>query len=201
MTRSITAALASSIAAIACSTVAHAGLVVFTTEPDFSSAAAQQGLGIASQSFAQYAGSYGQLAGSCDGVNWSLGSSNTVAASGGVVSAADGGDSITFNFSGTPTTAIGGNFFAVSGTGSRISTVAIIKTADGQSYVNLISSLNSFRGFVSSGSAIVQLSLTPYTNYSSRPSVERLLVGSVPAPGALALIGLAGLAGTRRRRA
>jgi MYXO-CTERM domain-containing protein len=201
MTRSVTSSLTTSIAAIACCAAAHAGLVVYGTEADFGAAAAGQGLGIESQSFTQYAGSYANLAGTCGGVDWSLGSSNTVAANGGVVSTADGGDSITFNFAGTPTTAIGGNFFALSGTGSRISTVAIVKTADGQSYVTLISSLNSFRGFVSTGSAIVQLSLTPYTNFSSRPSVDRLLVGTAPAPGALALAGLAGLLGTRRRRA
>jgi hypothetical protein len=189
-------------AALACSTAATAGVTAFATESAFTAAANAVGLDLYSQSFTTYSGTYSNVSGALNGVQWAAQSSTTLNATSGVLSTSDNGDSITISFSGTSTTAIGGDFFSLNSSGSRISAVAVITLADGQTFVNQIGG-GQFRGYVSSGAAIRSISLTPYTNFASRPSVERLIVGTavIPAPGAIVLLGLAGLAGGRRRRA
>lgn len=197
-----TTALITTTAALACSSAAFAGVTAFNSEAAFASAANAAGLDLLSQGFGSYSGTYSDVSGSINGVAWAAQASTTLSAVSGVLSAGDNGGSITINFSGTATTAIGGDFFSLSTNGSRISAVAQITLTDGQTFINTIGG-GQFRGYLSSGAAIRSISLTPYTNFASRPSVERLIVGTaaVPAPGAIALLGLAGAFGSRRRRA
>jgi len=187
-------------AALACSTAAFAGVTAFANESAFTAAANAVGLDLYGQSFTTYSGTYTNVSGAINGVQWAAQSSTTLNAASGVLSTTDNGDAITISFSGTSTTAVGGDFFSLNTSGGRISAVALITLADGQTFINQISG-GQFRGYVSDGAAIRSISLTPYTNFASRPSIERLIVGAaaVPAPGAIALLGLAGLAGRRRR--
>lgn len=193
-------ALVTTTVALACSSAAFAGVSVFNSESAFAAAAGAVGLDLLSQGFTNYSGTYSDVSGSINGVAWAAQASTTLSAASGVLSASDNGGSITISFSGTATTAIGGDFFSLNTSGSRISAVALITLVDGQTFVNSIGG-GQFRGYLSDGAAIRSISLTPYTNFASRPSVERLLVGTVavPAPGAIALLGLAGLASRRRR--
>ena len=195
-------ALITTTAALACSTAAFASVTAFSSESAFTAAANAAGLDLFSQGFSSYSGTYAGVSGALNGVAWAAQSSSTLSAASGILSTSDAGGSITINFSGTSTTAIGGDFFSLNTSGGRISAVALITLADGQTYVNTIGG-GQFRGYVSNGAAILSISLTPYTNFASRPSLERLIVGTaaVPAPGAIALLGLAGAFGSRRRRA
>lgn len=195
-------ALITTTAALACSTAAFAGVTAFNSESAFTAAANAAGLDLFSQGFSSYSGTYADVSGTLNGVAWAAQSSSTLSAASGILSTSDNGGSITISFSGTSTTAIGGDFFSLNTSGSRISAVALITLADGQTYVNTIGG-GQFRGYVSDGAAILSISLTPYTNFASRPSLDRLIVGTVavPAPGAIALLGLAGAFGSRRRRA
>lgn len=196
-------ALVTTTAALACSTAAFAGVTAFSSELAFNAAANAAGLDLFSQGFSSYSGTYADVSGAINGVAWAAQSSTTLSAASGIISTSDNGGSITISFGGTPTTAIGGDFFSLNTSGGRISAVALITLADGQTFINTIGG-GQFRGYVSDGAAIRSISLTPYTNFASRPSIERLIVGTVaavPAPGAIALLGLAGAFGSRRRRA
>ena len=70
--------------------------------------------------------------------------------------------------------------------------------------MGFIDSSSSFIGFYSTGATISSLSVSP-ANYpsSSNPifaTADNLFFATVPAPGAVALIGLAGLVARRRER-
>jgi MYXO-CTERM domain-containing protein len=60
----------------------------------------------------------------------------------------------------------------------------------------------SFVGFYSTGASIASMSITSgsLAGGSLYPTVDNLYFASVPAPGALALLGLAGLTARRRVR-
>jgi hypothetical protein len=80
----------------------------------------------------------------------------------------------------------------------------LVSLSDGTSYLNLIETSTVFVGFVSSGAAISGIEISaqalPGSPSSPYPTVDNLGFAYVPAPGALALLGLAGLVGSRRRR-
>ena len=96
--------------------------------------------------------------------------------------------------------AVGGNFFSRDAAFQVTPALVGIFFEDGSSSIQFVSSVDGFSGFISSSLAISSLtvsvySVTPAVNYAA---VDNLYFG-VPAPGALGLLGLAGLVGRRRR--
>ncbi|MEI6474341.1 MAG: PEP-CTERM sorting domain-containing protein [Planctomycetota bacterium] len=74
-----------------------------------------------------------------------------------------------------------------------------VTLADGTSYVNDQTSALNFVGFYSTGAAISSLSVATSTA-GTFATVDNLYFATVPAPGALALLSLAGVVGGRSRR-
>ena len=74
-----------------------------------------------------------------------------------------------------------------------------VTLADGTSYVNDQTSASDFVGFYSNGAAIASISVSTST-LGTYATVDNLYFATVPAPGALALISLAGVVGGRSRR-
>ena len=111
------------------------------------------------------------------------------------------GQTLTFDFSapGLSIQAVGGNFFATDFAFNPMPTLVAVQLDDGTSYVNLMTLESSFVGFVSTGAAITSISLSLPVSADLFPTVDRMLFGVVPAPGAIALLGLAGFVGRRRR--
>ena len=72
---------------------------------------------------------------------------------------------------------------------------------DGTSSVSLIDATTGFIGiFTNSGATFASLTLTPQAGSGSlAPVIDNLNFAVLPAPGALALLGLAGIARSRRR--
>jgi MYXO-CTERM domain-containing protein len=78
-----------------------------------------------------------------------------------------------------------------------------VTLSDGSAYIGYSTSINDFIGFYSNGAAITGLSITatavPGGPSAVYPTVDTMYFANVPAPGAIALLGLAGLIGRRRR--
>ena len=76
--------------------------------------------------------------------------------------------------------------------------------SDGTQYVRSVSGIDSFAGFWSDGAAITRLTITPVgsAGASNYLGTDNMSIGyaPVPAPGAIAIVLVAGL-GSRRRRA
>jgi hypothetical protein len=74
-----------------------------------------------------------------------------------------------------------------------------VTLADGTSYVNDPTTATAFVGFYSDGATISSISVAISTP-ETYATVDNLYFATVPAPGALALISLAGVVGGRSRR-
>ena len=135
-------------------------------------------------------------------VNWSATATGGLYVQAGLFSTNNSGQALTFDFSapGLSVQAVGGNFFATDVSFNVVPAVVVVLLDDGTSYVNLMTLESSFVGFISTGAAISSITLSLPLAADLFPTVDRMVFGVVPAPGAIALIGLAGLVGLRRRR-
>ena len=111
------------------------------------------------------------------------------------------GQTLTFDFSapGLSIQAVGGNFFATDFAFNPMPTLVAVQLDDGTSYVNLMTLESSFVGFVSKGVAINSVSLSLPVAADLFPTVDRMLLSDLPVPGVIALLGVAGFVGLRRR--
>ncbi len=121
----------------------------------------------------------------------------------GLISTNNAGDGILVTFTSGNVTAVGGNFWATDILVFPTGTDVTITLSDGTIESFTSSGPSDFRGFTSNVAidsifidAIDSVGGTPYW-----ATMDNLIVGTaVPAPGALALLGLGGLTATRRRR-
>lgn len=119
----------------------------------------------------------------------------------GVISTNNATDPIVITFTGGNPTAVGGNFWATDINFNPISATVTINTSDGQSRSFTASSPSDFTGFTSAVAITSMMIATQAGPPTAWPTMDNLYVGQViPTPGAAALLGLAGVAGLRRRR-
>jgi hypothetical protein len=182
---------------------ASAGIVVYTNQSIWNARVATDGLVVETETFNSIADGYrpAPFAGSTASVNWSAFADGGLYVQGGVFST-EFPDPLTFTF--TPgVRAVGGNFFGVDAEFGNASVVFSVLLSDGTSYEGEASSPASFTGFRSTTAAtIASLTINVENAVGAAavyPSVDNLYFG-VPAPGAVALLGVAGLVGSRRRR-
>lgn len=114
-------------------------------------------------------------------------------------------DTVTFNNFTGGVSAAGGNFFGSNIAGQfQLGNVEVTATdADGTVMQTIVNAqVSSFLGFVSNGAltSLTVRSIQPSAGFLW-PTVDNLVLAAIPAPGAVALFGLAGVAGLRRRRA
>ena len=164
---------------------------------------ATDGLLVETETFNSIADGYrpAPFAGSTASVNWSAFADGGLYVQGGVFST-EFPDALTFTF--TPgVRAVGGNFFGVDAEFANAAVFFSVLLSDGTSYEGEASSPASFTGFRSTTAAtIASLTINVENAVGAAavyPSVDNLYFG-VPAPGAVALLGVAGLVGSRRRR-
>lgn len=200
--------LSSVVASAAIASSSSAAIIVFTNQFVWDNYATANDALMATENFSTYGGFYGSpLTGSLGGVNWSA------AASGGIYVGAAGGSNalstnnpepMTISFSGAPLTGVAGNIFGTDINFNVVPSIVQLSLQDGTTYIGFVDAATAFVGFYSTGAAITSVTISaqplPGGTNAVYPTFDNMTFAVVPAPGALALVGLAGLVGSRRRR-
>lgn len=190
-------------ASTAIASVASAGVIVFDQRATWESFASIYGTFVFEEDFndlptGTYPTPFAQTTGP---VNWSaVTDSGFVVIYDNALSSSDP-ESLNFTFSGSPLSGVGGNFYATGVSFEVVPALMLVTLSDGTSYAGVVNSASAFIGFYSTGASITSLSISAIGVSSlAWPTVDNLVFASVPAPGTLALLGLAGALTGRRRR-
>ena len=195
--------MAAAVVSTAVSSTASATILIFTDQFLFDSNTTSYSR--STENFDPYSGSYASpLTGTAGAVNWSAASSGGLNVAGGRLAAgASSPMTISFSGSGVSVYGVSGNFFATDASSNVVPSLVLVSLNDGTSYLNLIDTATVFVGFVSTGAAISSISVSAQPlsggNPAVFPTMDNLGLAYVPAPGAIALLGLAGLVARRRR--
>lgn len=198
----IGSSLASAVACAAIVSSAQAAFITFGNQTLWNQFVTGIGWQVATETFngvadGFYAGSY---SGSTSGVNWIGSAANGIYAQGGLFST-NTPEQLNFTFS-PGVQGVGGNIFGTDISFAVVPCIIQVTLADGSSYVNYATTAADFVGFYSTGAAISSMSIqTTATGAGSvYATVDNLYFTVVPAPGALALLAVAGLGSAARRR-
>ena len=201
-------AIPSLVVASAIASSSSAAIIVFTSEFVWDGYAAGNDAAMFTETFETYNGFYSNpLTGSTGGVDWAA------TATGGIFVGAVGTSQalstnnpvpMTLSFTGgSAVQGVSGNLYATDSNFNVVASIVQLSMQDGTSYIGFIDSATAFVGFYSTTSAITSIQITaqplaggPLNVY---PTFDNMTFAIVPAPGAIALLGLAGFAGRRRR--
>jgi hypothetical protein len=182
---------------------AFAAIVTFTSNTLWSSFSVGQGKTVATENFNSYDGFYaaGAVSGTAGGIQWTASAPSGLYAASGFMSTILSPVTLTFALS-PSVQGVAGNFFGTDDSFGIVPAIVGVQLADGSSYIGYAASAADFVGFYSTGAAISSISVSA-SNVSGTNNIFATvdnLYFAVPAPGALALIGVAGLVGARRAR-
>ena len=182
---------------------ASAAMVTFTNNTLWTNFAASQGnSAVATETFDSYNGFYlNGLTGNAGGIQWTASAPGELYAGSGFMSTNSAEALLTFTLS-PSVQGVAGNFFATDASFNILPAIIGVQLADGSAYVGNTTSLADFVGFYSTGASISTISITVVGNLPAGTNFATVnnLYFAVPAPGAAALIGLAGLIGGSRKR-
>ena len=183
---------------------ASAAMVTFTNNTLWTSFAASQGnSAVATETFNAYNGFYlnGLTGNAGGGIQWTASAPGELYAGSGYMSTNSADALLTFTLS-PSVQGVAGNFFATDASFNILPAIIGVQLADGSAYVGNTSALADFVGFYSTGASISSISITVLGNLPAGTNFATVdnLYFAVPAPGAVALIGLAGLIGGSRKR-
>lgn len=179
---------------------ASAAIITFNDSSIFAAFAASNGAAVATEGFDGVSGTAPSYTGNLQGVQWLATADSGVFAANGILSSASSPSALRFTLS-PGVQGVGGNFFATNA-GQVFQPSSIYMTlSNGKGFYGTISSPSQFTGFWSTGASISSISIELLPNLGGFASADSLSVAVVPGPGAVALLGAAGLlAGGRRRR-
>ena len=197
------AALGIALCAVASSS-ASAAILVFTDQTLFSSNTSSYTT--SNENFNVYGdfASAPSLVGTAGAVSWTGTASGGVRVVSGTLGSASA-TTLTVSFSGgSGVYGVSGNFWGTDAGAVVQPSFVTVRLNDGTTYLNYITA-PSFVGFVSTGAAISSIDIEARNGIGSSATwyfanVDNMSFAYVPAPGAFALLGLAGLSGSRRRR-
>jgi hypothetical protein len=122
----------------------------------------------------------------------------------GFISTDNAQDGILITFTSGNVTAVGGNFWSTNAAFLPIAAQVTLNLSDGQTVTFLSTSPSDYRGFTSSviiDSISIFADDDPANSVFAWSTLDNLTVGrAIPAPGAVAMLGLGGLVAGRRRR-
>lgn len=160
------------------------------------------GASISTENFSNTSsGFYGSgVSGAVGGISWTATANNGgVSSTVGAISTST--SSATLNFAINPgVNGIAGNIYATNALGVAVSSIIMVTLSDSTTYVGYSNGPADFIGFYSSNLLISSLSIQASGETVTYATIDNLYFASVPAPGAIALIGLAGFAARRRER-
>ena len=189
--------------AVVMTQAASAAMVTFTNNTLWSGFSAAQGKTVATESFDSYNGFYlNGLTGNAGGIQWTASAPGELYAGSGFMSTNSAEALLTFTLS-PSVQGVAGNFFATDASFNVLPAIIGVTLADGSSYLGYAATAADFVGFYSTGAAISSISISVAGNLPAGTNFATVnnLYFAVPAPGAIALIGVAGLiGGTRKRR-
>jgi hypothetical protein len=138
--------------------------------------------------------------GNAGGIAWTAAAAGGLNVEGGQLST-NSPETLNFTFS-PGVQGVSGNIYSTDISFNIVASIVQVTLTDGSSYIGYSDSAASFVGFYSTGASIASMSITSSSlaGGSLYPTVDNLYFASVPAPGALALVGLAGLTARRRVR-
>ena len=154
------------------------------------------------QTFESYSGAAASFSGGSGNNAWTATSPNGVFGQTGVIRTLAASDTLSFNFASNNVYSVGGLFHYVNETGGFQSGVMKIRLSNGDEFVRTVDAATTFTGFLSEDFSIssLQLSRLSTVTGSTFAAAETMTIGYVPAPGAAALVALAGIVSSRRRR-
>ena len=200
---SIRIALSAAAMTVVMTQAASAAMVTFTNNTLWSSFSAAQGKTVATETFDSYNGFYlNGLTGHAGGIQWTASAPGELYAGSGYMSTNQAEALLTFNLS-PSVQGVGGNFFATDAGFAILPAIIGVQLADGSAYVGYATTAADFVGFYSTGAAISSISVSVAGNLPAGTNFATVdnLYFAVPAPGAVALLGLAGIiSGSRKRR-
>lgn len=176
---------------------ASAAIINFSSISVWTGFVAGQGYSVATEDFNSYNGFYNNgLSGSAGGVTWTASAPGDLYADLGYMSTSGANSTLTFNLS-PNVQGVGGNFFVTDINFNILPGVFRVDLADGSAFIGFTATTTDFVGFYSTGAAIssISVSVSDPVEYAT---VDNLYF-TVPGPGAIALLGLAGLVSRRRR--
>jgi hypothetical protein len=181
---------------------ASASMITFTNATLWNGFSVGQGASVATENFNSYNGFYANgLSGNAGGIQWTASAPGNLYAGSGYMSTNSPEALLTFTLA-PSVQGVAGNFFATDASFNVLSAIIGVTLADGKGYIGYAASAADFVGFYSTGAAIASISVSVAGNLPAGTNFATVdnLYFAVPAPGALALIGVAGLVGARRAR-
>ena len=200
---SIRIALSAAAMTVVMTQAASAAMVTFTNATLWNGFTVAQGGSVATETFNSYNGFYlNGLTGNAGGIQWTASAPGELYAGSGFMSTNSPEALLTFTLS-PSVQGVAGNFFATDANFNVIPAIIGVTLADGSSYLGYAATAADFVGFYSTGAAISSISISVAGNLpagTNFATVNNLYFAVVPAPGAVALIGFAGLIGGSRKR-
>ena len=188
-------------AAVFVASSASAAIVSFTNQFVWNGYVTGAGASIATENFNSLANGFAPSAsGTAGGIAWTAAAAGGLNVEGGQLST-NSPETLNFTFS-PGVQGVSGNIYSTDISFNIVASIVQVTLTDGSSYIGYSDSAASFVGFYSTGASIASMSITSSSlaGGSLYPTVDNLYLASVPAPGALALVGLAGLTARRRVR-
>ena len=200
---SIRIALSAAAMTVVMTQAASAAMVTFSNAALWNGFSVAQGASVATENFNSYNGFYlNGLTGNAGGIQWTASAPGNLYAGSGFMSTNSPEALLTFNLS-PSVQGVAGNFFATDANFNILPAIIGVQLSDGSAYIGYAASAADFVGFYSTGAAISSISVSVAGNLPAGTNFATVdnLYFAVPAPGAIALLGVAGLvSGARKRR-